>query len=497
MQSFLPLAPVLMFVVFVVAVIVLALGVFNQEKRKIVILYGFFVLLFLLGAWREMGVTHFTPKYFDSLVDKIVTLEGIVSDEPVQKEKTEELMITPKTINGAVLEHANPILLIARKYPEYHYGDAVEIQGVLKKPENFSEDFDYVNYLSRSGIYYFMRYPRVSLRAEHKGSKFFEILLAIKSAFSRNVNLAIPEPESSFMAGLILGERRAMPQVVLNELSVTGTTHIVALSGYNITIVGDSLMKSLNFFWIPFGASFYIAVLGILLFTIATGASASVVRAAIMGILVLVARNESRLYQIKNALVFAGAVMIWQNPMILRFDVSFQLSFLAALGLVFVSPRIDRSVEKLKSRIQDRFQKKGSERVPLDYEKIKKQKKSMVREIAVATLSAQFMVLPILVLNFGKLSLISPIANLFVLPFIPATMFLGFVTGIAGFFSGTLALVFGFVSSLFLRYELWVIHVASGVPFASIAFPNISWIFAFLFYGGVVWLLWRGKTKNF
>lgn len=496
MQSFFPVAPVLMFVVFVAAAVVLALGAFNQAKRKTVILCGFFVLLFLFGAWREMNVLHFTPKYFDALAGKTATIRGNITEEPIQKEKTQEIIITPFIINGNVLSGANTILITARKYPVYHYGDTVEIQGVLKKPENFSEGFDYENYLARQDIYYLMPYPLITLESEHKGNRFFESLLSIKSSFSEHINRAIPEPESSFMAGLNLGERRTMPQKLLDEFSVTGTTHIIALSGYNITIVADSLMKTLGFLWVPFGISFYVAVFGIILFTAVTGMSASAVRAAIMGVLVLVARKESRVYQIKNAIVCAAALMIWQNPRIVRFDISFQLSFLAALGLVFVSPRIDRFAEKLKSKIRDRFQQKGSERIPFDYEKAKREKKSVVREIAVATLSAQFMVLPILVLNFGKVSLISPVANLFILPFIPATMFFGFVTGVAGFFSGTLASVFGFASSLFLRYELWVIHIASVVPFASVAFPNISWVLVFLFYGGVAWFLVRKEKPN-
>jgi competence protein ComEC len=201
---------------------------------------------------------------------------------------------------------------------------------------------------------------------------------------------------------------------------------------------------------------FWLAVAAILFFTILTGGSASVVRAAIMGILVLLARHEGRMYNVRNALVFAGAVMIFINPKILRFDIGFQLSFLATAGLVWLAPVFEKALKNLPKIFG-------------------------LREILTATLSAQLAVLPLLVVYFGQLSIISPLANLVILLFIPITMLVGFLAGGVGILWLAGAKIFGWLAWLFLTFEIGAIKFFAGLPLASVKM-NWGWPFAIIYY---------------
>lgn len=481
--SFLVLPIAALWLLLVMGFTLFALGLNKAKPWKIqgLALVGLAAICFATGVYRFTAVSDLAGRNLDNSVGGMVEMTGTIFQEPVQKEKSQELIVK----DGA---SENLILVRTKKYPSYFYGQRMVVSGLLKEPENFTKDFDYKNYLARDNIYYVMDFPLIDTRDGFKKDLYY-YLYYLKSSFAENLNGVLPEPHASFLAGLILGERRSIPQNLLDDFRKTGTTHIVALSGYNITIVADSVMRFFGFLTLPFQASFWLAVAGIVMFTLLTGASASVVRAAIMGVLVLVARKEGRLYSVRNALVFAGAAMVFQNPKILRFDTAFQLSFLATLGLIYVSPITDEYFERLKNRFF--YYLKPREKLY----GIQPHKRGFLREVLISTLSAQFMVLPLLIYNFGSISLISPVTNLLVLAVIPSTMFWGFFTGVLGFISFFASTVFSWITWIFLQYEISVIEFFADFPLASVSISKISFFFVFLFYSVIGWRLWRFKAK--
>src|SRR3989344_3935001 len=487
--SFLRFPVFILWGLLIMAGMAIVFGISKAKHWKLqclaLVVYGFCILAFLFGAWRFIQKAELVSRGLDDHVGQPVNISGVIIYEPAQKEKSQELVIEEERTK-------NKVLIRTRKYPGYFYGQKITAKKLLEIPENFSEDFDYTAYLAKDDIYYVMNFPIVEIVGEPKKDLYY-YLFSIKSAFSKNINAVLPEPHASFLSGLILGERRSIPKILIEDFKITGKSHIVALSGYNITIVAMSIMQFLAWLSIPFRISFWLATIAVGLFTLLTGASASVVRAAIMGILVLIARKEGRLYSVRNALVFAGAVMIFQNPKILRFDTAFQLSFLATLGLVYVSPIFDAYFEKIKTRIlwkiQPRFLEEGV-RPPW---KDGLSKKSFLREILVSTLSAQFMVLPLLIYNFGRLSIISPLTNLLVLIAIPATMFFGFLMGVAGFIFQPIAILLSWASWLLLEYQISVIEFFARIPLASIAVLKIPLFLVFIAYVGIGYWFWRRK----
>ncbi len=452
---------------------------------------GFCLMMLVAGAWRFISLANpaDTTKEFNDQ-GKIV-FQGTIDDEPDARSDNVRYRVAVDsykfigTSSGFLSVQGN-ILVVAKKYPPFNYGDRVEINGKLQTPQS-SADFDYQKYLAKDDIYSIVYWPEIKLVVAHRGNFIKEKLFWLKDKFENSVNQILSEPQAAFLAGLLLGEKRGLPPDLMNDFSRTGTTHIIALSGYNITILAVALMSLFNFFMLRRSVSFWLAVLAILGFVVMTGASASAMRAAVMGILVLVAQQAGRLYQIRNALIFAGAVMIWFSPKVLTFDLGFQLSFAATLGLIYISPILQEWFtpdEEEKSFVYGQLNTKA----------FVKSLKS-VKLILATTLAAQLAVLPLLVINFGQLSLIAPLANILILLFIPLTMFWGFVAGLAGIFWLGLGKILAWIAWLFLTYEIKIIELLAKIPLAALKF-KWSWWGGGIYYFILVYLIWRFNERN-
>lgn len=371
-----------------------------------------------------------------------VTLVGIVTKEPDERSHHTKLAVSVFDESGRWLGR---VLVNADLYPRLSYGDEVRIAGVLKLPEIFDDDgrvFDYKTYLRKEGICCVMYYPNISLLESGRGNLFTGTLLALKAAFLERVSRVMPEPAGALLSGLVVGAKRSLGEEHLELFRQVGIIHIVVLSGYNLLIVARFLMEILSRFTRRVKIQAGVGAVGIVLFAVMTGASATTVRASAMALLSLAAKATSRLYLVVRALVFAGLLMLIVNPYLLVFDASFQLSFLATVGLIFFSPWF----EKLFSFLPERFG---------------------LREIAAATTATQIAVLPLLLYQTGLFSLVSLPVNLLILPVIPLTMLIGFIAGSLGFISTTLSALAAYPAYLLLSYIFLVSEAWGSLPFAA------------------------------
>ncbi|KKU67949.1 MAG: ComEC/Rec2-related protein [Parcubacteria group bacterium GW2011_GWA2_47_16] len=438
-----------------------------------------FIFVAALGMFRyDLSELHKYNPFLERSLGKEVTLRGIISDEADERESSSRLAVT---LDSAVLEKeeisiTGKILVITNLYPKWQYGDRLELFGFIAKPKNFSDEttlreVDYRAYLAKDGIYYEMFRPRVTLLSGGQGSWLVEKLFAFKGAFIGNTSRLIPEPHAALLGGLVVGAKQSLGKKLLDDFRTVGVIHIVVLSGYNITIIAyfiewlfSRFRKSLRLI---------LASVGIVLFAVMVGASATVVRATIMALLVLLARSTGRIYAVTRALLIAGFFMLLHNPKILVFDTSFQLSFLATVGLIYFSPLIEPKVKWITEKWK-------------------------LREIVVATISTQIFVLPFLLYKTGLFSVVSLPVNLLILTAIPATMLLGFLAGISAFVSTMLALPFAYGAYALLAYELGVVEWFARLPFASItlaAFPSWLVILVYLFYF-VIYLRLRPRSVH-
>ena len=435
------------------------------------IIFGIFILAFSFGIFRFQMVDISAPSVFGSQVSQKVVLSGEIIDEPSITENNQKL-----TVEIEKNENKTIVLLSANLDEEFKYGNKINFEGKLEKPENFITDqgkeFDYVNYLRKDGIFYVMSYPKIEIVSRGNGNFIKSALFYVKDKFLNKMNLAIREPESLLMGGLILGEKSSFNEALRQSFVDTGTIHIVALSGYNVTIVAEWIMKIFSFSSFPKNLGIGAGIVTILLFVLMTGGSSTAVRAGIMASLALFARVIGRNYDVARALILAGVFMILINPFVLVFDVSFQLSFIATVAVIFFSPKI----EKYFLWITPRFK---------------------LRDIISVTCAAYVFVLPFILYKMGNLSLVALPANALILPFIPFTMILGFLTGFVGLVSYFFSVPLGLLSQFFLHYELFVINFFSNIPFAALTIPNFPFILTLLIYVYFFYRLFGRSIKNF
>ncbi len=404
----------------------------------------------------------------ETSVGQTVALQGLIADEPDVREANTHLVL-----KVSLKEGTTQVLLVAPHEPRYEYGDKVEVHGKLELPKNFIDEktlreVDFASYLAKDGVYYEMFQPKITRISRGEGNKMVEALFAFKNAFIKNIDSLIPQPHASLLGGLVVGAKQSLGKELLDDFRTVGVIHIVVLSGYNITIIAvfiewllSRLRKNLRL---------GLSACAMLLFALMVGASATVIRATVMALLALLARGTGRMYAVTRALLVAGAIMLFHNPKILVFDVSFQLSFLATLGLIYVSPFVEPHVKWVTERLH-------------------------FREIVVATVATQIFVLPFLLYKMGMFSIVSLVVNLLVLSAIPLTMLFGFLAGILAFVSSTLATPFAYVSYLLLAYELTIVEWFAKLPFASVAVPYFPLWLVIFWYGvyAVGFLLWRNR----
>ncbi len=419
----------------------------------------FFISIFILGAIFGMTRMHFSDNYRASTLsqfeNKKTEFVGIIVDEPDVREKAAMLTVLLQLAKvGTTTEpFSEKILITTELYPQFSYGDQISFSAKLSLPAKIKSndrEFDYGGYLRVRGIWYTAGFVYPKLLSQNHGSVIKKYLFKIKNTFVSAMNRSLPPPESDLSAGLLLGAKQSLGKEWLSEFARAGVSHVVVLSGYNITIVAESVIAFFSF--LPATFSFLIGSLGIILFTILAGGGASAVRATIMVLTALIARKFGREYSVARAFGLAVVLMIFWNPLLLVFDVSFQLSVLATIGIIFVSPFLEPHL----TRVPEKFG---------------------MREIVSATISTQLVVLPFLIYQTGILSLVALPVNILILATVPSAMFLGFLTGFFGMFSLWLSYIPAIFSYALLWYQLTIVHIGATLYFGSFILPAFSpWV---------------------
>ena len=414
------------------------------------------VLAFLLGVIRtESAYQNYFAKEIFSEGETISTTGTVIHEVDVRDDHA----VLYVAVDAGDAQHTTRLRVSVPQYPEFQYGDRVALQGVVRKPKSFETEsgriFNYVGYLMKENIQYEMRLAEVTSLHEQQGNPIISTLLAWKQSWLESISLLIPEPSASLAGGLVVGAKRSLGDAWLVAFRDTGIIHIVVLSGYNLTLVANSIIRMTTF--LPRTIGLCLGVLGVAGFATMVGAGATVFRASIMAIIGMLAVYLVRPYMLLRALILAAVVMVLWNPFVLVFDPGFQLSFLATIGLVFVSPHFEQHLLWVPEV-------------------------AGLRGIVAATFATQLTVLPLLLYQIGAISLVAPIVNVLILPLVPTVMFLSFVAGIVGMHSLFLATPFAWAGYILLTYMFLVVDFFSSIQFASVTLPVMQWWVLLLFY---------------
>ncbi len=436
-----------------------------------------FVLL--LGAARFNASTprfnaHSLAHYNDT---GWTTIKGIVVAEPDVRDRRTNLRVDARQVrvDDQWQDVEGTVLVQAPRYPAYNYGDELEIAGLLETPPVF-EDFSYRDYLANRGVYSILRHPQITLLAQNQGNPIYAALFAFKEQALSTVGAMLPEPEASTLAGILLGVGHGLPKELEEAFSITGTTHVLVISGSNIAILAG-ILTAIGHRLVGRQKATPFVLAGIMAYTILVGADAAVVRAAIMGGLYVLALHYGRQSHALTSLVVAATLMTLFDPRTL-WDVGFQLSFAATLGLILLVPPIREGLEiwirKWLSETNVR------------------QALNVLNDALVVTLAAQLTTTPVILYTFGRLSLVSLLTNFLILPAQPGVMVWGGMATLLGLVWLPLGQVVSWVAWLLLTYTVRVVEITAQIPFAAIDIHRPNLIVIWLYYGLLGWLAWKG-----
>jgi competence protein ComEC len=392
---------------------------------------------------------RFQEPSFYFLYGQEVEIIGVVNRESDERFTNVKVTLSPHSVcsDEACFYDTQNIIMTLPLGSQISYGDDVWFSGRLDKPENFTgesgREFDYVGYLAKDNIRGTMYYPEFEIIETAGGNPVKRSLYNVKNSLVTALGEVMPAPAAWLGAGIVYGEKQALAGDLQNVFRRVGLMHLVVLSGYNVTIIADGLRRMTLRFGVRVSAFF--GIVGIILFALLVGGGSTILRASIMATLVIVAKVLGRPAAVTRLLVIAGLSMLIINPLTLWFDISFQLSFLATLGLIYISPSIEKRLRWLPEKFQ-------------------------LRQHAAATLSAQIAVLPILATAMGELSLIAPVVNLFVLPVMPVAMAGVALTSVLGIIWMPMAQVAMLPTAGVLTYVITIAEWFSTLPFSVVSF---------------------------
>jgi competence protein ComEC len=436
--------------------------------------------LFLGAARYQFSVPRFDAFhiafYNDRDYDLFVT--GTVVEPPDYRDNYTNLRVKVSKVDTGDrdLPVSGLLLVRASNNQIFHYGDILRLRGKVKTPPE-NEDFSYRDYLAAQHIHSYMSSAAVTVLPGKGGNPFSRALYALKDRSLDNIYGLFPDPESSLLAGILLGVDTGLTGKLQQAFKNTGTAHIIAISGFNMSIIAGLFVIFFSRFLGPRrGAA--LAILGIILYTILVGGGAAVVRAAIMGSLALFARQVGRRQFALNTLLVVALLMCLWNPLYI-WDVGFQLSFFATLGLILYAEPFSQFADRLITKY---FPSSTAERFA-----------ELFSEFVLLTLAAQLTTIPIMAYHFQRISLVSFIANPFILPAQPAVMILGGLAVLLSLIWFPLGQIAAWVAWPFVVYTIRLVEIFDRVPHGTIFLGELSIWFVILFYAALLAVTFGGS----
>ena len=431
--------------------------VFILKPRFVVVLVA--GLLFFAGN-AYYAIDDYAYRQALRAAENVSSLEGIVLNDPRYRTGTQTAKVR---ISESNIEQASGVRLYIRleSFPELSYGDVVYATGDVVPPPADS----YGNYMAKERMHGTMFYPDIEVIG-NEANLLLGALFTLRHAIKDDIGRLFTQEQAAFLSGIMIGDTEDFSPEFLEKLSISGTMHLTALSGLNMTIIVFVALGIFSVvFWKRRRLQFVATFTTIALFVAMTGFQVSAIRAALMAFLVGLASLTSRLYNPRNAIAFVALLITLWNPKSAVFDLGFQLSFLATLAIIYLAPVLKR--------------------IPF----LRTEGFLGWRDVLAITLAAQLGVVPITIINFENFSFTSLLANIGILAVIPLLTVMGFIVTAASMIFPPLAYLLSKPVAFLIDYVTMVVNTFAVVylPFN----PEIGIIPALLYYGVVIWICWR------
>ena len=434
--------------------------------------------VFLLGLIRS-DASESPPKFTPANEYQTVRIEGIVAEPPEPVGNSLQFILQTRSIDAGdgweeltanilVTVRPPPQLVSQRREPHVRYGDRLSLNGKLAEPPVI-ETFDYRDYLARQGIHLVMDFPTMELREEGLGNPVLASLYNIRDSMAESLERALPEPQAAVAQTLLIGQRDNLPAELRENFRGTGTSHLLAISGLHVGVVLVLTLAASAFLLGRKGPYFLLVpLLALWGYAALSGLSPSVVRAAIMGTVYLVAVAAGRPRNVFPVLALAAAIMAGLDPKILR-NLSFQLSFAAVAGIALLAPPItDWLQEKLKLTHEHRgFARSIARGAILS---------------AVVSLAATLATLPLVAFHFQQMPTLGIPATVLALPALPPILLTTGLTKAADTIHPAIGQVIGWTAYVPITYLTSLIQAFAAIPGGLIEIPRFSGLLVWLYY---------------
>lgn len=463
---------------------------YSQNER------GFSLVLSILFIAVSFGITIGQISLYKDIAkaekfSEFISNKNIVTGKIInvkQKSNYQEIILNVKDETKNTFN----IKINTNNISEYNLGETISVGGkistssvILPSLSTNNASINTENFNRLNDIDGEMAFPKINILSESKNSVFDEYTSIIKNSkgqFAKRLEKSSSVHGAALGSGTLIGDASLFSKDEINNFRLSGLSHIVVVSGFNVTIIIFVLIYLFSLLNIKLKFRIPLLILSILLFMSFIGFGSSVVRASFMAIVLLVSYLYGRGYVAKQSLFLVSLVMIILNPKISAYDISFHLSFLATFAILFVFP-ILRSLLKINL---DKFKNKN-----IFFRKVF----LSLYEIFLITLSIQIVTLPYISFVFGYISIFGIFANILVLPILPLIMILGFLTFVFSF-SFLLSSVFGFLLSIFSDYIFFVAKVFSEFSFSKLEI-NFSFLFLVIYYFCLIlFLIFEIKRKE-
>ena len=414
-----------------------------------------------------------------------VRLEGVLDGElDIRSNKTLVRMRTAHLTfaNGETLSVHGSVLVYLPPFGGAHYGDRLIVEGQLETPPVY-DTFSYKEYLAHQGIYAVFHAKKYTILASHQANIIKDIILQFKTLSHQVILQLYAEPHAALLSGILLGIESGIPDPLRDAFNITGTGHIIAISGFNLSIMAGGFAFLTRRLFKKRGRT-WAAIIGVWLYVILVGASAAVLRAGVMSTLGVIAVHEQRKVHGPTALAAAVFVLTLLNPFTL-WDVGFQLSYAATLGMVLYTQTFEN---RLRTFLEGWIKPENAEKLV-----------SWASDSLLVTISAQLVTVGVIVGTFQRLSLVSLLTNFLILPVQLYIILFGVVSLLVGLVILPVAQLFAWITWLFLTYTTAVVNLFAQLPRASIGLGQVSILAVWAYYtvlASITWLLRSSQDER-
>ena len=458
---------------------------FRQHRRRIILISLCLVAFFGGALWFQSSQPLINESSLQSYNgQETAQIRGMVSAGPEIRERATHLRFSATEIklDKGWQEISGSALLFVPRYSTYEYGDVLLVTGKLETPPRL-DDFDYKGYLAHQGIYSTMLYPQTEMLERGKGFAPLARVYSIRNRLSQSLAEVLPEPQASLAQGIALGIRGNIPPSVKADFSHTGTAHLLAISGLHLSIIAGMLVgigiwllgrRRYLYVWLALGVIWVYVPL--------TGAHPPIIRAAIMVSLFLIAELLGRQRSGITALAFAAAVMVGIDPQLL-WTASFQMSFMAMVGLLFLFPVFQTVARKAVNAVW------GEERPGVSVA-------NFIADSFSVTLGVIIGVGPLIAYYFGIISFVSAPTTFLTLPALPGIIVTGGLVGSLGLVAPPVAQVIGWLAWLFLSYLLIVVSAFAAIPLSFVKIAPVSSSLLWVYYSALAIAFWINSHRQ-